>query len=128
MTHRAIQTGRRILAALAAVSFPLLVTQGVSAAEAIDNATCLQCHEFKDLTRTNAAGRVIPLYVDAARLAASVHKGQTCSACHADLTSRHPDDDVPAKAVQCQQCHEKAGKEYATSIHGVSHALGASGA
>jgi cytochrome b subunit of formate dehydrogenase len=128
MIHRAIQTGERILAALAAVSFPLLAIQGVSAAGAMDNATCLQCHEVKDLTMTNAAGLTVPLYVDATKLAASVHKGQTCSACHADLTSEHPDDNVRAKAAQCQQCHEKAAKEYTTSIHSVSHALGASGA
>ena len=45
-----------------------------------------------------------------------------------------PDDNVPAKAANCIGCHnpqpnhEEAAREYATSIHGVSHTMGASGA
>jgi nitrate/TMAO reductase-like tetraheme cytochrome c subunit len=33
-----------------------------------------------------------------------------------------------SRAPNCIGCHDKEGKEYATSIHGMSHAMGASGA
>ena len=74
------------------------------------------------------------LYVDAAKLKASIHQTNSCVSCHADLTDQHPDDNVPAKPASCIGCHESqpgheaAVREYATSIHGVSHQLGASGA
>jgi cytochrome b subunit of formate dehydrogenase len=103
-------------------------------AEDIKNSDCLLCHEDKTLTQTNANGTVKFLFIDAAKLAASVHKSNACVNCHRDLTSKHPDDNVPAKPANCVGCHdpqathEQAAKEYATSIHGVSHALGASAA
>jgi len=102
--------------------------------EDIKNSDCLLCHEDKTLTKTNANGTVKVLFIDAAKLAASVHRSNACVNCHRDLTSKHPDDNVPAKPANCIGCHdpkgshEKASKDYATSIHGVSHTLGASAA
>jgi cytochrome b subunit of formate dehydrogenase len=98
------------------------------AAEKNPNAACLDCHSDKTLTKTNAAGKEISLFVDEHRFMAGVHKTNTCLSCHADITSKHPDDNVPAKPPSCEKCHEKEAKQYATSIHGVSHAMGASGA
>jgi cytochrome b subunit of formate dehydrogenase len=112
----------------------LLLTGLARAAEAIPNADCLVCHEDKTLTKTNANGTVKLLFVDVARLARSVHQSNACVNCHADLTAQHPDDNVPAKPPVCVGCHdvqpkhEAAARKYATSIHGVSHTLGASGA
>jgi len=40
----------------------------------IPNADCLICHEDQTLTKTNAQGAVKLLYLDAAKLGASVHK------------------------------------------------------
>ncbi len=99
-----------------------------SAADKNPNNACLECHSDKTLYKTNAAGKGISLFVDEARFKATVHGTNTCASCHTDLTSKHPDDNVAAKPVNCAQCHEGPGKDYATSIHGVSHTMGASGA
>lgn len=98
------------------------------AADKNPNSACLDCHADKTLYKTNAAGQGISLFMEEALLRASVHKTNTCISCHTDVTSKHPDDNVAIKPVTCAACHEEPGKQYATSIHGVSHAMGASGA
>ena len=92
------------------------------------NSACLECHSDKTLTKTNAAGKEDSLFVDEARLKSSIHLTNTCADCHADITSKHPDDNVPAQPPSCVKCHEQPVKEYATSIHGLSHKMGVSGA
>ncbi len=92
----------RLVAEVVATSSGLTVTAlvfaaGWARAAEISNADCLVCHEDKSLTQTNAQGVVRSLYVDAARLGASVHRSNTCVNCHADLTDKHPDDGVPAR-------------------------------
>ena len=72
-----------------------------SAAEPIKNSACLDCHADKTLTKTNAAGKAVSLFVDVAKLAASVHKTNPCASCHADMTAKHPDDNVPAQPANC---------------------------
>ncbi len=99
-----------------------------SAAEAIKNSACLDCHSDKTLYRTNAAGKGISLFVDQAKLTASVHKTNACVSCHSDLTSKHPDDNVAAKPVNCAQCHEKQSESYGASVHGLALARGETGA
>ena len=98
------------------------------AADKSPNSACLECHSDKTLTKTNAAGKEISLFVDEARLKATVHSTNTCAGCHEDITSKHPDDNVPAQPPSCIKCHEKETTDYATSMHGASHKLGASGA
>jgi hypothetical protein len=66
--------------------------------------------------------------VDEAMLHAGIHKTNICTSCHADITPKHPDDNVSAKPPACANCHDSEAKQYATSIHGLSHAMGASGA
>lgn len=89
---------------------------------------CFDCHGDKTLYKTNAAGLAIHLYVEAARFTNSVHRTNSCRSCHADLTSKHPDDEVAAKPVNCALCHTNQGRDYRTSIHGLSLAMGASAA
>ncbi len=108
--------------------FWLASLTAASAAEKNPNSACLDCHSDKTLFKTNAAGKGISLFVDEAKFNATVHKTNTCASCHADLTAKHPDDNVPAQPVNCARCHEAPAREYAASIHGVSHTLGASGA
>ena len=97
----------------------------------IKNSDCLLCHEDQTLTKTNAAGKTISLFVDAAKFTGSVHKSNACVNCHSDLTDKHPDDNIPAKPATCVGCHETpsnheiAVQEYTASIHGASHAQGA---
>jgi len=62
--------------------------------------------------------------MDAAILAGSVHKTNTCAACHADLTAKHPDDNVAARPVACSKCHEKQSETYGASAHGLAQAKG----
>lgn len=88
------------------------------------DSACLDCHSDKTLTTTNAAGKEVSLFVDVAKLAASVHKTNTCASCHADITSKHPDDNVPVKAPACASCHEKQSESYGASVHGLAAAKG----
>jgi cytochrome b subunit of formate dehydrogenase len=92
------------------------------------NSACLDCHSDQDLWKTNTAGKAIHLYVDEAKFLAGVHKTNTCLSCHAGMSGEHPDDNLPVAPVNCATCHEAPAAEYATSIHAVSHTLGASGA
>jgi len=109
-----------LAAALLALNGPL----AAPAAEPIENSACLECHADKTLTKANAAGKEISLFVDVARLAASVHKTNTCASCHTDITSGHPDNNVPAQPVNCRRCHEKPSESYDTSVHGLALAKG----
>src|ERR1039458_516182 len=79
----------------------------VPPAEPIKNSACLECHGDKTLTKTNAAGKEISLFVDVAKLQASVHKTNLCASCHADITAKHPDDNVAAQPANCKACHER---------------------
>ena len=80
------------------------------AADKNPNSACLECHSDKTLTKTNAAGKEVSLFVDEARLKATIHKTNTCADCHADITSKHPDDNVPAQPPSCVKCHERASQ------------------
>ncbi len=96
---------------------------GAARADVLKNADCLECHSDKTLTTTNA-GKVISLFVDAAKLAASVHHTNSCASCHDDLTSKHPDDNKPARPVDCARCHESQSISYGLSVHGTALAKG----
>jgi formate dehydrogenase gamma subunit len=107
----------------------LLLVAGLPApgAEPIKNSPCLECHSDKTLSKTNAAGKEISLFVDAARLASSAHKTNSCVSCHSDLTSKHPDDNLPAQPVNCRPCHQRQSESYGASVHGLALKAGLSG-
>jgi formate dehydrogenase gamma subunit len=96
----------------------------VFGAEEIKNSACLDCHSDKTLYRTNSAGKAISLFVDEAKLAASVHRTNTCASCHSDITNNHPDDKVHARPPNCARCHEKQSESYGASVHGLALARG----
>ncbi|HEY5910357.1 MAG TPA: cytochrome b/b6 domain-containing protein [Verrucomicrobiae bacterium] len=101
----------------------LIVTLGTwagFAADEIKNSACLECHSDKTLFKTNAAGKGISMFVDEAKLQASVHKTNTCASCHVDITSKHPDDNVAAQPPNCGRCHEKQSESYGGSVHGLA--------
>jgi formate dehydrogenase gamma subunit len=102
----------------------VLVMLGVwwsfSTLAALKDSDCLECHSDKTLTKTNANGKEISLFVDPARLAASAHKTNTCASCHSDLTPEHPDDNLAAKPVDCHRCHERQTESYGASVHGLA--------
>lgn len=114
------RNGVGVLAAITVVAAGSLA----AAAEPIKNSACLECHADKTLTKTNAAGKEISMFVDEARILASTHKTNTCASCHSDLTDKHPDDEIPAKRVDCAKCHERFSRSYNASVHGVAAELG----
>jgi formate dehydrogenase gamma subunit len=117
------------LAFLMASMVVLLVHQATfgAATEEIENSTCMDCHSHDSLTMTKADGREVSLYVDEARIAASVHSSITCHSCHSDITGDHPDDGVAAKPVDCAACHLQQSESYGASVHGMALAKGSLG-
>jgi len=101
----------------------MVVFAGLSGLHSVAS-TCLECHGDPSLTNTNANGETISLFVDEARLRASVHGTKTCVTCHADVTDAHPDDDIPVKSVQCGSCHTEAAISYESSVHGQKNSTG----
>jgi formate dehydrogenase gamma subunit len=102
----------------------LVFTVGATAAPVMSDDDCLVCHSDNTLTITNAAGRAISLYVDKARLTASVHKTNSCVNCHADIAATHPDDNRPVPPVNCARCHKLQGESYGASVHGLARKAG----
>jgi cytochrome b subunit of formate dehydrogenase len=98
-----------------------------AAPTANSTASCLDCHSDKKLTMKKD-GHVVSLFVNEAEFSKSMHGTLDCTDCHDGFDG----DSIPHKSrmtpVDCASCHEKEGKLYATSIHGVSHAMGPSGA
>lgn len=97
-----------------------LTLSGFSAGAALKDSDCLECHADQTLTKTNAAGKEILLFVAAAKLKASAHGTNTCASCHRDLTDQHPDDNVAARPVDCRTCHERQTDSYGASVHGIA--------
>jgi len=102
----------------------LVLAAGATAAPVMSDDDCLVCHADNSLSFTNAAGRAISLFVDKARLAASVHKTNSCVSCHVDITAAHPDDNRPVPPVNCARCHELQGESYGASVHGLARKAG----
>jgi predicted CXXCH cytochrome family protein len=78
-----------------------------------DNTTCIGCHSTPGLSTTLANGEVLPLTMDPAVYAASVHGSQTCTSCHTNI-SGYPHPKVTAgsrrefqmeRYTQCKTCH-----------------------
>jgi formate dehydrogenase gamma subunit len=99
------------------VSVPLV--RSAETAELVPNDKCLECHGLDDLTRTNATGQVLSLFVDEAVFKTSVHGTNACVDCHRDLATSwdHPDDGKAAAPVNCAVCHERQSLTYNASAH-----------
>ena len=116
-------SGKRA-AKIALTGLWLVLAVGATAASAMSDDDCLICHADNTLTTTNAAGRAISLFVDKAKLAASVHATNGCVTCHTDITSAHPDDNRPVAPVNCARCHGEQGESYGASVHGLARKAG----
>jgi len=91
-----------------------------SPAAALKDSNCLDCHGDNTLTKTNAAGKTISLFVDKTKLAASVHQTNSCLNCHADISTKHPDDNRPVALVNCAVCHARQTESFDASVHGLA--------
>jgi cytochrome b subunit of formate dehydrogenase len=90
------------------------------------NADCLDCHTDAHNVRV-VNGQKIPLAIFPTNsFHKSVHNALDCTDCHTGIKELVHDAKLPPP--DCGSCHEKEAEQYATSIHGMSHALGASGA
>ncbi len=98
----------------------------------IANADCLDCHTDPNNTK-KVNGQTVPVGLfPTNQFAKSVHAKLNCVDCHQGITDMVHESRLPKP--QCGGCHEdkpnhlKAVADYGTSIHGMSHKLGASGA
>ena len=96
----------------------------LAARAGLSNSDCLDCHSDNTLAVTNAAGVAKSLFVDPAILSASVHKTNSCISCHADVTTKHPDDNRVLAPVNCARCHAQQGESYGASVHGLARKAG----
>ncbi len=94
------------------------------ASGAIANSACMDCHELQAGAKKDADSKTE--VIKAAAFSASVHGKLNCVDCHASIADTP--HDTPVAPVQCATCHQKESKAYATSIHGMSHAMGTSSA
>ncbi len=118
-----VDNGKRTLK-IAVAGLWLVLAAGAAATPAMSDDDCLVCHADNTLAITNAAGRAISLFVDKARLAASVHATNGCVSCHTEITAGHPDDNRPVPPVNCARCHEQQGESYGASVHGLARKAG----
>ena len=99
---------------------PLLVL-GILAEEAQSaKVVCFDCHKDESLSKENASGRKISLFVSEAGFKNSVHGGLSCSDCHTKITDdSHAEGGKKAadRRVNCESCHDKAEKEYKQGLH-----------
>jgi cytochrome b subunit of formate dehydrogenase len=103
----------------------LFFTLAAGAAEKFTNTDCLDCHLDPTTTRT-IDGKEVALIFPTNAFNKSLHAQLDCIDCHVGITDLIHESKLPPPT--CNSCHEDAAAEYATSIHGMSHALGASGA
>ena len=112
----------------------LLVATAAGAAIPAEQDDCLGCHTDPKETFTLASGEKLPLSVDQAAFARSVHgENLRCTDCHADKTSDHATGEIKFKTrrevtrayyEQCKGCHFA---NYTKTLDGVHYAVMAKG-
>ena len=103
--------------------FPLhfmLLLAALPAFAGLKNSDCLDCHGDNTLFKTNSAGKAISLFVDLAKFKVSAHATNTCISCHADVTTKHPDDNIVLAPVNCALCHARQTASFNASVHGLA--------
>ncbi len=98
---------------------------GATRVYGLDEYQCLSCHGNPQLTKTNADGKVISLYVSQADIDASAHRYIDCTTCHG--SDPHKVDSPLNKqslAQKCGSCHQYEYQQHAASVHGQQLAQG----
>jgi hypothetical protein len=92
---------------------------------ALDESNCLVCHGTPGMTKTNADGTKISLYVSVDAVNVSAHRFIDCTTCH--TTDPHKVATPLTKlslAEKCGTCHQYEYKLHLASIHGQQLAAG----
>ncbi|MFH1003289.1 MAG: cytochrome c3 family protein, partial [Chloroflexota bacterium] len=92
---------------------------GYTPTYALDEHNCLSCHGNPDLTKTNADGVKISLYVSQPAVDESAHRYIDCTTCH--TTEPHQVATPLTKlslAEKCGSCHQYQYQQHLESIHG----------
>jgi cytochrome b subunit of formate dehydrogenase len=119
-------SGKAVIIALLLASALATSSAAANAVAKLASSDCLDCHTDPANNR-KVDGKTVPLAVFPTNsFARSVHSLLDCTDCHTGVKELVHDPKLPPP--DCSGCHEKAAKDYATSIHGVSHTLGSSGA
>ncbi len=108
---------KRFLFVMVFATVLLCVASGTISAQTIDD--CIECHMDKNLTKTDAEGKVHSLFVDKQGFIKSIHGEMeyTCVDCHEGVKAmEHPKDGIAD--VKCAECHEEVTEEYNKSHHG----------
>lgn len=117
MTKHMFSTTKTVQVLMAfMISFVLLGTDTVFSQTIED---CMECHMDRNLSRTDAAGKVHSQYVDKKKFLASVHGelDYNCVDCHEGAKAEnHPKEGLID--VKCGECHEEVLKAYEESQHG----------
>ncbi len=92
---------------------------------AVPNSDCMDCHEG-ELKAKKKGEEPVWVGVRPEVFAKSVHGKLNCIDCHTAIKEVPHDSKLPP--AQCASCHDKPAQQYATSIHGMSHKMGASDA
>jgi cytochrome b subunit of formate dehydrogenase len=103
----------------------LLAVFSTCAAATFKNSDCLDCHLDPTTTR-KVDGKIVSLVFPTNAFNQSMHAKLDCVDCHEGIKDLVHESKLPPP--NCGSCHDKQAKEYATSIHGLSHKMGASGA
>jgi hypothetical protein len=105
-----------VLSALLFLAASIIILPCGALSQELDE--CLECHSDRNLTKTDAAGKVHSLYVDKKLFVESAHGklNYTCMECHTEATLDHPTEGVPK--AKCTECHEESQAKYETSEHG----------
>ncbi|MBI4188379.1 MAG: hypothetical protein HY529_04130 [Chloroflexi bacterium] len=118
------QSGPELKRLMPFLAFGIVLTASILALNttrvaSLDENKCLTCHSNPDLSKTNAAGQRISLYVSEEALNKGAHRYTDCTTCH--TTEPHKTDTPLTKlslAQKCGSCHQYQYKLHLDSIHG----------
>jgi len=101
------------------LSIFILIGIGVGVSLA-NSSFCLDCHKDESLSKKDARGKNISLFVSEAGFKSSVHGKLSCSDCHQQIRDdKHAEGGKGKwdKTVNCGLCHIEAEKEYKQGLH-----------
>ena len=118
-----IQSSDRFRVAFLYVALVLGALMTPALALAQENGDCLACHGDKDLSKQRD-GKKVSLFIDEAKLGASVHGRALCVDCHADLKGAELPHQENLQKPTCTGCHTKQNADYGQGLHGTALARG----